>query len=70
MSCQHTLDEWTTILHTQFPRLSHPQATVLALALDATTLGTHGTVWAIRGAQLLQRSLSLSQHPSLSAADP
>jgi hypothetical protein len=31
MSCQHTLDAWTTIIHTQFPRLSTPQATVLAL---------------------------------------
>lgn len=31
MSCQATLDEWTSIIHTHFPRLSKPQATVLAL---------------------------------------
>jgi hypothetical protein len=31
MSCQQPLDEWTTIIHNQLPRLSKPQATVLAL---------------------------------------
>jgi len=31
MSCHTRVDEWTTIIHTQLPLLSTPQATVLAL---------------------------------------
>lgn len=31
MSCHTRVDEWTTIIHTQLPALSKPQATVLAL---------------------------------------
>jgi hypothetical protein len=31
MSCHARVDEWTTIIHTQLPLLSKPQATVLAL---------------------------------------
>jgi hypothetical protein len=31
MSCHTRIDEWTTIIHTQLPLLSKPQATVLAL---------------------------------------
>ncbi|MGH8060328.1 MAG: transposase [Candidatus Entotheonellia bacterium] len=31
MSCHSAVDEWTTIIHTQFPQLRKPQATVLAL---------------------------------------
>jgi hypothetical protein len=31
MSCHSRVDEWTAIRHTQLPRLSKPQATVLAL---------------------------------------
>jgi hypothetical protein len=31
MSCHTRVDEWTTIIHTQLPLLSKPQATVLAL---------------------------------------
>ena len=31
MSCHTRIDGWTTIIHTQLPTLSKPQATVLAL---------------------------------------
>lgn len=54
MSCQQTLDEWTTIIHTHFPRLSKPQATVLALwslgmalarSCALTAVGTFLAAW-------------------------